>query len=106
MENIEEQIKAIHPKFEIKNKVLHLIGNTRGYELEKIVALWNGPIYVDSAIGKYKHPSKIPIKIGRNVGIVTGDLSNANICCKTKKKIKRERKRLLSGKGWINIGRK
>jgi len=106
MGNIFKQIAVIHPKVEIKNNILHLIGNVRGNDLEKIRFMWDGPIYADSLIGTYHHPSEFPLKVGRNCGLITGDLSNANICCKTKKKLKKEKKRLLLGKGWNNISSK
>ena len=99
MVNIE-QIKAIHSKLEIQNSILHLIGDVEGNDLEEIVKIWDGKIYVDKLIGTYHHSCNIPIKIGRDNGTVTGNLSNANICYKSKKKLRKAKRLLFKLLNW------
>lgn len=96
-----EQIKLLHPNLEVKNGVLHLIGNVKGENLEKINELWNGNIYVDNLIGTYNHPKDVHLKVGRNIGKIFGDISNSNICYKSKKKLRKGKKLALRNLNWL-----
>jgi hypothetical protein len=93
-------INLIHPNNEVKNGVLHLIGNVKGCDLEKIIEIWNGNIYVDKLVGIYHHPKNFHLKIGKNNGTITGDASNANICYKSRKKLRKDKKLALRNLNW------
>lgn len=96
------QIKAIHSKSEVTSKgVLHLIGKIDGPSLEQIAKLWKGRILVDFLkAGDYNHPADRHLKIGRLNGTVEGDLTNTNICYKTAKKLRQDKRKLLKNRGW------
>lgn len=93
--NLIDKIKQIHQFSEIKGNTLFLRNKIKGVDLEKIIEIWDGSLYVESVTGSVNLPKEVKTIITSNKGTVSGDLSNVEIRdISNKKKLKKNRRKL------------